>query len=197
MFILHQDYRLASIHACGATQSHFWTIAIACAYLMFMAGSLLCAQPPGTQENLSAETALINFDELLVKEMAAAAFKRPFLAKRFAFDTYREKHGLLMGTTQLIGHPLVGGAVQLTNPIAAFGVFCGDIQPFISPSSILIAAGGGTFDLVLTFETPVTSVSIVSDRSKETPDLIRMMVVKPVDVPPVPPESRKPNTSTA
>jgi Leucine-rich repeat (LRR) protein len=157
--------------------------------LMFMAGSLLCAQTPGTQENLTAETTLINFDELLVKEMAAAAFKRPFLAKRFAFDTYREKHGLQLGTAQLIGQPLVGGTVQLTNPVAAFGVFSGDSQPFISPSSILIASGGGTFDLVLTFETPVTSVSIVSDRSKETPDLIRMMVVKPVDVPPVRPRA--------
>ncbi len=189
MFILNQVCRLASIHACGSTQRRFWTLAIAFAYLMFIAGSLLSAQPPGTQENLTAETALINFDELLVKEMAAAAIKRPFLAKRFAFDTYREKHGLLLGTTQLIGQPLVGGAVQLTNPIAAFGVFSGDTQPFISPSSILIAAGGGTFDLVLTFETPVTSVSIVSDRSKETPDLIRMMVVEPVDVPPVPPRA--------
>ncbi len=187
MFSSKQVCRLESIHACCVTQRQARASAMEFACIVFMAGSLLCAQPPGTQEGLNAETALINFDELLAKEMAAAAFKPTFLAKRFAFDTYREKHGLLLGTTQLIGQPLVGGTVQLTNPIASFGVFRGDTQPFISRSSILVASGGGTFDLLLTFETPVTSVSIVSDRSTETPDLIRMMIVEPIDVPPVPP----------
>ncbi len=85
---------------------------------------------------LNAETALINFDELLAKEMAAAAFKPTFLAKRFAFDTYREKHGLLLGTTQLIGQPLVGGTVQLTNPIASLAYFAVTRNPsFHAPAS--------------------------------------------------------------
>ncbi len=136
MFSSKQVCRLESIHACCVTQRQARASAMEFACIVFMAGSLLCAQPPGTQEGLNAETALINFDELLAKEMAAAAFKPTFLAKRFAFDTYREKHGLLLGTTQLIGQPLVVAPFNSPIPLPHLAYFAVTRNPsFHAPAS--------------------------------------------------------------
>jgi hypothetical protein len=122
------------------------------------------------------ESSQLTFDELLTVEN-----RQSFQYRQFPVDAYRFKHGLQMGTCDLVGAPTVGKTVQLTNPVASFGILCGRDQPFISPHCVLIAAGGRTYDLLLTFETPITSASIVSDNSPETPDVIRLLIVEPLE----------------
>jgi hypothetical protein len=43
------------------------------------------------------------------------------------------------------------------------------------------AAGGEKRELLLTCELPVTSVSIVSEPYSETPDVIRLLIVEPLE----------------
>lgn len=124
---------------------------------------------------LGVETSLVTFDELI------SSAKSYVQRRRFPTDVYRDKHGLLMGTCELAGTPEIGKAVRLTNPVGSFEIICAKNQPFISPHSIVLATGGGTRDLLLTFETPVTSISIVSDKSSETPDVIRLLIVEPLE----------------
>jgi len=75
---------------------------------------------------------------------------------------------------------MIGERVKLTAPVPGFEIIGGSDQAAISPWNLILAADGGTHDLLLTFELPVTQVSIVSDRYPETPDVIRLMILEPV-----------------
>lgn len=149
---------------------------------LYLSASFSFADDPGqtTAANGNAapdvETSPLSFDELVPFQKS-----QPVQYRQFSVDTYRSKHGLLMGTCDLVGTPVVGKTIRLTNPMASFGIISGGDQPFISPHSLLIAAGGRTHDLLLTFEAPVTSVTIVSDKYAETPDVIRLLIVEPIE----------------
>lgn len=136
---------------------------------------------PADPETASSDAALSNSETLTLAfdELEADGFLRNALG-RYPTDHYREKYSLWMGSCQLMGTAEVGKDVVLTRPVAAFEVLGGREQPFISPQNIILPADGGTGDLLLTFERPVTAVSIVSDRSPETADVIRLLILEPV-----------------
>lgn len=123
----------------------------------------------------AVETSLLTFDEWNADSLIGNAYGRQ------NSNLYRNKYGLLIETCDLIGAPAVGDTIQLVRSQASFEVVGGPNQPHISPRNLLVAAGGGTRDLLLTFEEPVTSVSIVSDRYIERPDLIRMIILEPIE----------------
>jgi Leucine-rich repeat (LRR) protein len=122
-------------------------------------------QTPKTVETQAVDiTAEIDFDQNPIIK------KNTF--QRFAFDTYRIKHGLQIGTIATVGAPVVGKTVQLSNPVPAF------IIAWRKDQQMLRSSGG---DLLLTFEKPVNSVSIVCSRISKTTNVIRMMVVEPIE----------------
>ncbi len=127
-------------------------------------------------EQSEVETTTLNFDELPADNVVGNA------VGRCAVDVYR-KLGLLIGTCDLTGVPAVGKTIRLTNPVAGFEVMGGHDQPYLSPYNFVIAAGGGTHDVLLTFEEPVTSVSVMSDRFRERGEVIRLMILEPIEVP--------------
>lgn len=122
----------------------------------------------------SGQVTLLNFDELAVDNVTGNALGR------YPADHYR-KLGLLIGTCDLVAVNLAEKIVRLANPVAGFEVLGGRDQPYISPYNFVLAAGGGTHDLLLTFEEPVTSVSVVSDRCIENPEVIRLMILEPIE----------------
>lgn len=128
-------------------------------------------------ETAEFETTVLNFDELAADDVVGNALGR------CAANLYRQ-HGLLMETCDLTGTPRIGRNVRLINPVAGFEVLGGPDQPFISPYNFVIPAGRGTHDLLLTFDEPVVAVSVVSDRFRgERADLIRLMILEPIQVP--------------
>jgi internalin A len=165
MLLFHPFFCILASHGRFKAQRLHWNLLIPIALSIFISKPLRSDQTPQTDGTSVVEKFLIDFYQPSVKE---GRFKP------FAFDTYRDKHGLLIGSIELVGKPVVDKTVQLLNPVAAFGVSHGRSQ------RMLTAARGGSFDLLLTFETPVTSVSVASDPSAKTPGVIRMLVVEPV-----------------
>ncbi len=127
------------------------------------------------KDDKETESVVVAFDEL----KADGILGNPI--GRYASDAYRTQHGLWIGTCQLMGRPVVGEEVQLTDPLAAWEILGGADQPFVSPFNMIVAAGGGNRDLLLSFEKPVYSVSICSDRFPEGPDRIRLIILQPME----------------
>ena len=76
----------------------------------------------------------------------------------------------------------VGSIMSLANPTAEFDVV--HFPKIVNIDSNVANAGGGLKDLVMSFSTPVTSVSLTTDNTIEpVADLIRLIALEPTGVP--------------
>ncbi len=89
--------------------------------------------------------------------------------------------GVLFRTGELVAGP--GGTGLFINEVNSFEVLGGPGQPAISAPNFAIPRGAGTRDLLMIFTTPVTSVSLTSDKFPETPDIIRLGALKATSTP--------------
>lgn len=172
--------KLASNPACNRHPNRcewgligFWAIAMFAAFgsWNWLRGS---ESNSPSSDATDVETTILMFDELVADQIMGNA------VGRYPADLFHKKHQLWIGTCQASGTPEVGKTIQLERPEAMFEVVGGRNQPYISAQNILVAFGGEKSDLLLTFEQPVTSVSIVSDRYPESADVIRLMILEPV-----------------
>ncbi len=89
------------------------------------------------KDDKETESVVVTFDEL----KADGILGNP--VGRYASDAYRTQHGLWIDRTcQLMGTPVVGEEVQLTDPMAAWEALGGADQPYVSPFNMIVAAGG-------------------------------------------------------
>lgn len=116
----------------------------------------------------SAQAVTVNFDSL-----AAGVQPGNVLASS----------GVTFTTGNIPDAVAVGNIITLAGPIAQFEVFA---QPTnaVSPPNFATALGVGLNDLLMSFTTPVTSVSVRTDHfSPETPEIVRLLALAPTGNP--------------
>jgi uncharacterized repeat protein (TIGR01451 family) len=92
--------------------------------------------------------------------------------------------GITFRTGDIPDSVIVGDVITLANPVDQFEIIGGPGQPAISLPNLAIARGGGAKDLLMSFATPVTSVSLTSDNfAPEAPDVIRLLALEPTGLP--------------
>lgn len=80
-----------------------------------------------------------------------------------------------------IPNSLVGGPFLFSNADPRFSIFAGSA---VSQPNIAVAFGGGMNDVLMSFSTPISAISVNSDAAPgEAPDVIRLIAVAPTGNP--------------
>jgi hypothetical protein len=123
---------------------------------------------------------------------AAVALCRPAYAVTVNFDALTQgvqlgnvlaASGVILTTGNVPDTVMVGDTITLANPVSGFEVFAQSGNA-VSPPNFATASGVGLNDVLISFISPVTFVSLRTDHfAPEAPDVVRLLALAPTGTP--------------